>query len=68
MKEGKIKWNIVVGNLNVETISDRGQEIVDVMERNKINMLCVQKTCWKGQRWEMVARCTTLVKTTKEIV
>ena len=44
----------VIATLNVSTTTGRG--IVDVMERRKIDVLCVQETRWKGQKarelWE----------------
>ena len=48
-KEAEMKWNVVVGTLNVGTMTGRGQKVVDVMEK-KIDVLCVQKTRWKGQK------------------
>ena len=40
----------MVGTLNVETMTDRRQKVVVVMERKKIGVLCVQETRWKGQK------------------
>ena len=31
----------------------KGREVADLMERSGVDILCVQKTCWKGER----ARC-----------
>ena len=39
-----------VGTLNVGTMSGKGGEIVDMMERRKIDVLCVQETKWKGSK------------------
>ena len=33
--------NVVVGTLNVEKMTGKGQKVVDVMERKKIDALCV---------------------------
>ena len=49
-KEVEMKWNVVVGTLYVGTMTGKGQEIVVVMERKKIGVLCVQETHWKGQK------------------
>ena len=45
-----MKQNILVGTLNIGTMTGRGQEVMDMMEWKKINVLCVQETHWKSQR------------------
>ena len=40
--------NLRIGGWNVRTITGRGREIVDVMERRNVEILCVQETKWKG--------------------
>ena len=37
-----------IGSWNVGTMTGRGREIVDVMMRRKVGILCVQETKWKG--------------------
>ncbi|XP_068206816.1 craniofacial development protein 2-like [Palaemon carinicauda] len=37
-----------VPTLNVGTMTGKGRELVDLMERRKIGVLFVQKTRWKG--------------------
>ncbi len=39
-----------VGWLNVGTMTGRGRELVDMMERRKVGVLCVQETRWKGNK------------------
>ena len=44
-----------VGTLNVGSMTGRGRELADLMERRKVGVLCVQETRWKGTRrksWE----------------
>ena len=50
-KAKKIKLRIAT--LNVETMTSKGREVVDLMERRGVDILCVQETHWKGER----ARC-----------
>ena len=37
-----------VGTLNVGTMTGRGSELADLMERRKVGVLCVQENRWKG--------------------
>ena len=39
-----------VGNWNVGSMTGKGREIVDIMQRRKIDIMCVQETKWKGDR------------------
>ena len=39
-----------IATLNVSSMTDRGQEVVDFMERRKVNIMCVQETKWKGSK------------------
>ena len=39
-----------IGTLNVGTMTGRGREIADLMERRKVQILCVQETKWKGEK------------------
>ena len=36
--------------LNVVSITGEGRELVDMMERRKVDILCVQGTKWKGSK------------------
>ena len=36
--------------LNVGSMTAKGRELVDMMERRKIDILCVQETKWKGSK------------------
>ena len=38
------------GSLNVGTLSWKGVEVVDMMERRRLEVLCVQETNWIGGR------------------
>ena len=42
--------NIRIATLNVRSMTGRGQEVVDFMERRRVNILCVQETKWKGSK------------------
>ena len=50
-KTKKIKLRFAT--LNVGTMTGKGREVADLMERRGVDILCVQETCWKGER----ARC-----------
>ena len=59
-KERRQKWkgkkqrvNLKVGTLNVGTMTGKGREIAEVMERRDVKGLCVPETRWKGAK----ARC-----------
>lgn len=38
---------IKIGTLNLGTMTEKGREIADLMERRKVEILCVQKTRWR---------------------
>ena len=42
-----------VGTLNIGTMTGRGRELADMMERRNVDILCLQETKWKGSRWWM---------------
>ena len=42
--------NVVIGTLNVGTMTGRGTEVVDMMKRKGMGVLCVQETRWKGKK------------------
>jgi hypothetical protein len=45
-----VKTELRIGTLNVGTKTGKGREIVDMMVRRKVDVLCVQETRWKGER------------------
>ena len=54
-----------IATLNVGSMTGRGQEVVDVMERRKVNIMCAQETKWKGTRrksWGIYSSYFTSVK------
>ncbi|XP_066943490.1 uncharacterized protein [Macrobrachium rosenbergii] len=38
-----------IGNWNVGSLTGKGRELFDVMQRRKIMILCIQETKWKGK-------------------
>ncbi|KAK3532069.1 hypothetical protein QTP86_006796 [Hemibagrus guttatus] len=41
---------LTIGTLNVGTMTGKGRELADMMERRKVDILCVQETRWKGSK------------------
>ncbi|KAK3566535.1 hypothetical protein QTP86_034040, partial [Hemibagrus guttatus] len=39
-----------IGTLNVGTMTGKGRELADMMERRKVDILCVQESRWKGSK------------------
>ncbi|XP_047989245.1 craniofacial development protein 2-like [Leguminivora glycinivorella] len=39
-----------IASWNVGTMTGRGRELADVLERRRINVACLQETKWKGQK------------------
>ncbi|KAK3515171.1 hypothetical protein QTP70_008177 [Hemibagrus guttatus] len=39
-----------IGTLNVGTMTGKGRELADMMERRMVDILCVQETRWKGSK------------------
>ncbi|KAK3556599.1 hypothetical protein QTP70_010789 [Hemibagrus guttatus] len=39
-----------IGTLNGGTMRGKGRELADMMERRKVDILCVQETRWKGSK------------------
>ncbi|KAK3569500.1 hypothetical protein QTP86_031667 [Hemibagrus guttatus] len=39
-----------IGTLNVGTMTGKGRELADMMERRKVDILCAQETRWKGSK------------------
>nr|XP_027217360.1 uncharacterized protein LOC113809882 [Penaeus vannamei] len=44
----EVRGTIQIATLNIGSLTGRGQEIVDLMNRRRINIICVQETKWKG--------------------
>ena len=49
-REVNRKVVIRIGTLNVGTMTGKGREIADMMDRRKVDVLCVQETKWKGSK------------------
>ena len=41
---------IRVGTFNIGTMTGRGKELADMMERRNVDILCLQETKWKGSK------------------
>lgn len=39
-----------VRTLNVETVRGKARELLEMMQRRKVDILCVQETRWKGSK------------------
>ena len=39
-----------MGTLNIGTMTGRGRELADMMERRNVDILCLQETRWKGSK------------------
>ena len=55
VKKQREAWNgtrslIRVGTLNIETMTGRGRQLGDMMERKNVDILCLQETKWKGSK------------------
>ena len=37
-------------SLNIGTMTGRGRELADMMERRNVDILCLQETRWKGSK------------------
>ena len=51
-----------VGTLNVGTMTGRGRELTDLMERRKVGVLCVQETIRKGDKAKELGRGCKLLR------
>ena len=49
-KRNAKRLGLRVGTLNVGTMTGKGRELVDMMQRRKVDILCVQETRWKGSK------------------
>ncbi|KAK2921479.1 hypothetical protein Q8A73_000964 [Channa argus] len=41
---------LTVGTLNVGTMTGKARELIDMIQRRKVDILCVQETRWKGSK------------------
>ncbi|KAK3567560.1 hypothetical protein QTP86_020032, partial [Hemibagrus guttatus] len=41
---------LTIGTLNVGTMTGKGRELADMMERRKVDILCIQETRWKSSK------------------
>ena len=44
------RCEVRLGSLNVGTMSGKGVEVVAMMERRRLEVLCIQETKWKGDK------------------
>ena len=44
-----------VGTINIGTLPGKGREIADLLDRRKMDILCLQETRWKGNRAKELA-------------
>ena len=51
-----MKIELKVGSLNVGTMTGKSREIVYLMERRNVDVLCVQETRWKGAKGKVHGR------------
>ena len=54
-KERK-KAKLRIATLNIGTMTGKEREVADLMEQRGVDILCVQKTCWKGKRARCIGR------------
>ena len=47
------------GTLNVGTITRKSRELANMMERRKVDILCVQETRWKGSKAKTLEEATS---------
>ncbi|KAG8228519.1 hypothetical protein J437_LFUL008975 [Ladona fulva] len=52
---------IRIGTLNAGTMNGKSREIVDLMSRRKVNILCIQETRWKGNKEKELAERHKLI-------
>lgn len=52
---GMIDINVRLGTLNVGSMTGKGRELVDLMVRRRVNILCVQETRWMGDKAKVLA-------------
>jgi len=49
-RDKKVEKVMVFDTVNAGSLSGKSMELVDLMERRRINILCVQETKWKGEK------------------
>ena len=62
-ESGRSTEKVRIGTWNIGTMTGRGREIVDVMERRRVKALCVQETKWKGNCSRQLSRRYKLIYT-----
>ena len=50
------RCEVQLGSLNVGTMNGKGVEVVEMMERRSLEVLCIQETKWKGDRARTMMR------------
>ena len=45
-----MRVDVRVGTLNVGIMTGKSREIVDMLERRQLDVLCIQETKWKGSK------------------
>ena len=48
------RCEVRLGSLNVGTISGKGVEVVEMMERRRFEVMCVHETKWRGDTARMM--------------
>ena len=46
--------DVRIGTLNVGTMTGKGRGLADMMERRKLDILCVQETKWRGSKARLI--------------
>ena len=49
------RCEVQIGSLNVGTMEGKALEVVEMMQRRRLEVLCVQETKWKGDRARQMA-------------
>ena len=49
-RKNKENSELKIGTLNIGTMTGKGRELADLMERRHMDILCVQETRWKGNK------------------
>ena len=39
-----------VGSINVGSMTEKGRELVDMLERRRVEICCIQETRWRGNK------------------
>ena len=52
-----------VGSINIGTLNGKSREIVDLVDRQKLDILCLQETRWKGKKSKDLAGGHRLIYT-----